>query len=46
MVRFGGMVGDEEDDDLERVAVISSKRGTLVCRSTLTLFSIVLTRQI
>ena len=43
MVQYSGMVGDEEDDDLECVAVISgksSKKGTLVCHSTLTLFSL------
>ena len=37
MVQYSGMVGDEEDDDLERVAVVSgksSKKGTLVCHST------------
>jgi hypothetical protein len=38
MVQYGGIVGDEEGDDLERAAAISAKsnkRGTLVCRLSL-----------
>jgi len=44
MVRYGGMVDDEEKDDLERVAAISgksNKKGTLVCRSSLTMFFVI-----
>ena len=45
MVRYGGMVDDEEDDDLEHVAVVSgklSKKGSFICRSTYYVFVILI----